>query len=255
MHCVDVRDLLQPFHDSELEVEKNVAVLKHLELCGPCRERSETDQRLRHLVQRAALPSLGPDATRRLMAAALDGDSGRWRSAPPRSPWLRRGLALAAAVLLAAGIGISQADPFCWGGCPSQDQLLLTTHVVPGQQPQPLADVEARLHRRIEAPELVGLEFMGATTLEPLGYPGRPALHFRLAQGKLCYFSLPASHAHVGRRQRLVDGREYVLIQQEGARLVGWIEGDLIQCVVPCSVLPDDELYMAAAALRLGRTG
>ena len=40
------------------------------------------------------------------------------------------------------------------------------------------------------------------------------------------------------------------VVDQDGKRLVGWLRGDVIECVVPCAKLPDCELYMAAAALR-----
>ena len=46
MNCAEFRDLLNPFLDSELEVEQNVACLKHVELCTARAAQAEHERAL-----------------------------------------------------------------------------------------------------------------------------------------------------------------------------------------------------------------
>jgi hypothetical protein len=250
MRCSDVRDLLHPFLDGELEVEKNVSVLKHLELCPTCRERSESEGRLRDLVERATHEPLSDAEQRRLLQDALSHGSSRWRRSPRPRRWIGA-LAAAAALLLSAGAYVLHADPFCWWACPTYQALLGAQEVI-HEDPVPLAQVEARIHRRIATPELVGSQVLGASFLTAAGMPAQPVVRYRLALGQVCFFSLPVAHAHVGEVRRLGDGREYLVLEREGLRFVGWLEDDgqtLAGCM-PCEALPSEELYLAAAALR-----
>lgn len=247
--CPEVRDLLVPFLDGELEVEKNVQVLKHLELCPPCRHRSEEEGQLRGLVHRCAEPL--DQATRaRILAGAFARVGAEQRATRRR----RTGLALlAAAALLVVGAGaLLGGDLLCLRGCPT-DALLLQAREAMHGEPLPLEVVEREFKRRITVPTLVSTHLLGGDVLRSCsGCPCQPMLRFGCEEGgQLAFFVIPRGHTHVGRRQALPDGREYVVVQREGLRTVGWVrpDGTLAVCM-PCNRVGEEQLFVLAAALR-----
>src|SRR5688572_13168700 len=99
MRCTSVQDLMQPFLDGELDVETTVHLLKHLELCRPCRAQARASDDLRAALVSACRERLDSDARR----AVLDGACG-CEGPPSRSrgrAWVV-GLALLLGALLAA---------------------------------------------------------------------------------------------------------------------------------------------------------
>jgi len=264
MKCADVRDLLHPFLDGELEVEKNVAVLKHLELCPACQARSEQETRLREVLARGAREELSPAERRRLVTGALDRaegaeGSGSGRITPlagRRRPVLVRALAAAAAaalLLAAGGAWLYLADPYCWHGCDTMAVLFQARERLDAA-PQPLDEVEARFARELEVPRLVGPACVGADcVVDADGAPRLPLVRYACGAGaEFGFLTIPGGHAHVGERRRLPDGKEYLVVDRGGLRFVGWIaaDGALVGCL-PGAGLAEERLVTLAAALRV----
>lgn len=251
MRCPEVRDLIHPFLDGELEVEKNVQVLKHLELCPPCRARSEEETALRGRVVACCAERLDEAARARILAGAFARAEREPLSAEPVRAAGRRLVAVAAGLLLLLGGGaLLTADPFCLRGCPTR-ALLEQARQVMRSEPLPLARVEEEFKRHIEVPTLLTTRLLGGNALRSCGGPCQPVLRFGCGEGQLCFFRIPNGHAHVGQRRQLPDGREYLVVDRDGVRFVGWVlpDGTLVGCM-PCPRLPEEQVYTLASALR-----
>lgn len=250
MRCPEVRDLLVPFLDGELEVEKNVQVLKHLELCPPCRVHSEQEGALRGLVNRCCAEPLDAAARARIMHGAFArADAER------RQGWSRRGALalLAAAAVLVAGAGaLLGSGGLCLRGCPTRS-LLIQAREAMQAEPLPLEVVEREFKRRIAVPTLVTTRLLGADVLRSCsGCPCQPMLRFGCEEGgQLAFFVIPHGHRHVGKLEALPDGREYVVVDVDGLRSVAWVraDGTLAVCM-PCRRVKQEQLFVLAAALR-----
>lgn len=250
MNCADFRDLLNPFLDSELEVEQNVACLKHVELCPTCAERVSQE---RHLHER--IVSVGREP---LAAAARVGLLGEVFARVEAEDAVRGGrlprwpLALAAALLLSlGGVWFVRSDPLCWWGC-STHALLLQAQSRLQEEPQSLAEIEQLIHRSVDCPPLVGSEVRGCQTLLSEGCPCHPLVRYSLPNNdEICYVALPGGHQHVGKERQLPDGRRYVVGRSPELRFVGWKrdDGTLAVCMPTCN-MPDEKLFVLAAALR-----
>ncbi|MBX3470226.1 MAG: zf-HC2 domain-containing protein [Planctomycetes bacterium] len=260
MRCPEVRDLLHAFLDGELEVDKNVAMLKHLELCPPCRERSGCEQELREVVVRACCEPVAPERARALLAAAcrpgpdaLGGDAPA--AAAPRVPsrrW-RRWSAAAAVVALIGGAGAWALRAPCPGSdCSTRSLLAWARAQAQLEPPLPLEDLYERLGERFDAPAPAGLTLLGGNTLTIDGQRA-PLLRYRCdCDGKVVVVArVPGVHVHGRDVRRLADGRSYVVVEHEGAKLVGWQGGDGgLWCVIGCEALPRERLYVLASAMR-----
>ncbi len=264
MRCSEVRDLLHAFLDGELEVDRNVAMLKHLELCPPCRARSEGEQQLHGMVVRACCEPVPTDRARALIAAACCRDepvdarpepaAGAVveAAAPPR--WRRRALAAAAGLALAAGVGAWAVHLPCrLGDCGPRGLLAVAREATVVEPPMPLDELYARVGERFTPPARAGLTLVGGNALTVEGR-AVPLLRYRCnCDGKeVVVARVPSAHVHDWDMQRLTDGRRYVVIEQaNGSKLVGWVADDGgLWCVIGCPATPRERLYVLASAIR-----
>jgi len=118
MLCDQVREHLSAYLDRELTAELSAAVRAHLDACSECRallkDLRATVDLLGRLPAHAASEHLSQDVQQEIERRAILAPSGSWAERPPqertlalrrKSPW-PRALAMAATLLLAAGIGI-----------------------------------------------------------------------------------------------------------------------------------------------------
>lgn len=96
MNCDDVRALLHPYTDGELELVRHLEVERHLARCPACAERERALRSLRETVSDAAPRYTAPAALRERVRLALNPAV----ATPPRRRRLGRPVALAACVLL-----------------------------------------------------------------------------------------------------------------------------------------------------------
>lgn len=269
MRCPEVRDLLHAFLDGELEVDKNVAMLKHLELCPPCRERSEGEQQLRGVVVRACCEPVDEARARALIAAACCREEPV--GATPEADEVaavtvavpivgrgRRGWAAAAAaagLLLSAGVGAWVVHLPCrLSDCGPRGLLAVAREATVVEPPMPMDDLYARVGERFTTPPVrAGLTLVGGNALTIEGRPV-PLLRYRCnCDGKeVVVARVPGAHVHDWDMQRLTDGRRYVVIEQpSGAKLVGWVAEDGgLWCVIGCPATSRERLYVLASAMR-----
>lgn len=244
MRCPEVRDLLPCFLDGELEVEKNVQVLKHLELCPRCKARSDQETALRGVVVRCCAEPLDQVTRARLVSGAFARDA-RVR--------VRRLIAVAASLLLVLGAaGFALKDPFCWRGCPTT-RLLHEVRTAMRSPPVPLSVLEDEFKRPIYAPQLRGVQMSGGNVVRnPGGCPCLPVVRYRCGEGQLCFFEIPAGHAHAGRRHVLPDGREGIALEHDGVTFIGWVrpDGVLVGCM-PCRSMSKHPQELEVYALAL----
>jgi anti-sigma factor (TIGR02949 family) len=94
--CRRIRSYLDAYLNSELLVETNLEVLKHLERCRPCEEALETRARVRQLLQRAVLKDAAPPELKARIQREIRRSS--WL---PTASWM---IAAAATIALAFGV-------------------------------------------------------------------------------------------------------------------------------------------------------
>lgn len=265
MRCPEVRDLLHAFLDGELEVEKNVAMLKHLELCPPCRARSEGEQQLHGMIVRACCEPVSAERARSLIAAAccrddaVDARDEVVVAAPAAAPvaprrWGRRLAAVAAGLLLAVGAGAWALHLPCrLGDCGPRGLLAVAREATLVEPPMPIDDLYARVGERFTAPTRPGLTLVGGNALTVDG-AAVPLLRYRCnCDGReVVVARVPSRHVHDWDMQRLTDGRRYVVVEQpNGSKLVGWVADDGgLWCVIGCPATPRERLYVVASAMR-----
>ena len=249
MRCPEVRDLLHPFLDGELPVAQNVALLKHLELCTGCRQRSEEERRLAALVVGAGTERLDEAARSALLAGAFA------RSAASERRRVSPLLAVAAALMLALGLGGTAyaTDAVClFWGCPSAcstrravDHAALAL-IPEARQPGSEADRAAPPACAMECVERKLLAAAGS------GFPERPVLRYRCKKtGNECFYvRMPGARAHRWMFRTLKDTRRYVVIARDDVRLIGWKTDDgMAFCVAPDD-LPEESLTVMASRVR-----
>lgn len=265
MRCAEVRDLLQPFLDGELEVERSVVMLKHLELCPPCHGRVEAEKRLHSLVAPACCEALCAQEKKRLLdacyarcaeadAACCDDDLAA-AAAPPRrrSRWL-----VAAAVVLAAGGLASLPHARCAWKCPKMRIMEVAaqqSQLLPPQSLESDALRRCMLETRTAPPAIEPLELKGGTPL--LLAQGEIPL-FRYAckcdGAEVVVFRLPDAHFHSWQKTHEVDGLEYISFESTsaGVRVLGWNDGQGgLWCMMGrAERVPHDRLVAVASPLR-----
>ncbi len=221
MRCEEIRQQLGPYLDNELPSGVEALVSAHLEACKTCRLESAALNRLASQLERA--PSVPvPDALWNSIEHRLDTESPRVVTPPPIEPvWAgRRGpLALAAAVILAVGLGTmglmsseSHAQPSV-SFCVLLDALPLDAHkafrkflvLYDAKQVTP---VEARRH----APELSfdtpttlpgGFRLQGVYLLRFGERPGIAARYDRNGEFLAAIFHTPVRQEHHGTHKDL----------------------------------------------------
>lgn len=257
MRCPEVRDLLQPFLDGELEVEQNVTILKHLEMCpGCCAKHRDMDQ-LRDVVARATRESVPADMRERILTGAFaQEDAGLAPVTPMRRSrrWL---LATAASVLVSVGLGgsyLAHADPFCWWNCPTFDAVARAHHTSVADQPLSVSDLAERLGHAVQAPDLAGFTLVGGNAFADEDATPRPMVTYCCDHNSavhVTYVRLPHGHDHMGAQRELTDGRVYRYGQMGGMGFVSWEDADgVLNCCVGEEGAPAERLFAMAAALR-----
>lgn len=79
MRCEEARQYLYPFIDGQIDVERNVQVLAHLNVCPACGAMFESEKRLTELVREKGAPDKAPAALReRCLRALSREDRRRW---------------------------------------------------------------------------------------------------------------------------------------------------------------------------------
>jgi anti-sigma factor RsiW len=111
VECRDVRNLLHPFIDGELDLVRHLQIEHHLADCTECAEHERGLRRLREALASAALYHPAPDALRARLQAALAPASAP--ATPPARPGRRRVRVLAAT---AAGIVLLVVASLTAGG-------------------------------------------------------------------------------------------------------------------------------------------
>lgn len=269
MRCPEVRDLLHAFLDGELEVDRNVVILKHLELCPPCRERSEVEQRLREVVVRACCEPVSAERARSLIAAACNrcepADDAAAPvdapaepvAAPARRSWRPSWRAAAAAAVVTVGLGAGGWAlhlPCRLGNCGPRGLLDVAREATVVEPPMPIPVLYERVGQRFTPPPTrAGLTLVGGNALTVEGKPV-PLLRYRTnCDGKeVVVARVPGAHVHEWDMERLTDGRQYVVIEQgNGSKLIGWVAEDGgLWCVIGCPATPRERLYVLASAMR-----
>lgn len=251
MRCPEVRDLLQPFLDGELDVDRNVTMLKHLELCAPCRTRSELEQTLRGAVMKACCESLPADRCQALLDAACAEPA----AAPPRRFVAARRVAIAAALLVAAGAGAAYLHVPCrMSDCRTRKVLALARETALLEAPKRLDEL-GKCGEAVRPPAIGGgyLSYVGANVVR-VSASEVPLLRYRCPEGKeVDLIRVPDPHVHGWDFQVLEDGKPYVVVHDGSSVLVGWVdEGDgSLWCVIGCQKsVPRERLEVLASAMR-----
>lgn len=253
-HCHEVRDLLQPFLDGELEVERSVTILKHLELCPPCRGRVDDERQLHALVPRACRTPVDPPTTRKLLDGCYARCAAEGAAAAAPRRWRRAGLT--GAVLLAVGAAGALLAPHvgCWfrGECRTKRLLAVAHHRSELDAPLPIE--RADMHG-VTPPEVKGLTLVGASPLLLAGVEVGPLLRYRTkCDGTdVVLFRLADAHFHAWETMKMCDGLDYVALEIDGTRLLAWEcdEGGGLWCVMGQSErLSQDRLLALATPLR-----
>jgi hypothetical protein len=246
--CAEVRDLIHPFLDGELEVDRNVDLLKHFELCVPCRERCDAERALQESIKRAGEERLDEVTKARVLNGAfarLDADL-----ASPRSRSVLRLVAVAAGLLLAATVGLfGYMDPMCWfGGCNTQFQI---------KQAFAAAEVGT-----VQTMLPAGVEPLRSCTDVSEGdciLACSPGLPSRLIRELICkktgkrmrLLQIPDGHLHGWELTDHKDGRRYLQkTLANGAEMVAWQNGAGVSVCVGRDELPAESLYVMAASVR-----
>ncbi len=274
MRCADVRDLMWPFLDGELEVDRNVSVMKHLELCPGCRARSEAEGALRDLVPRATAAPEAPALWLRVLdqacaradaerveaqraaaegAVALQADPAPSRSWAARARAAWRPLLAAACVLIFVGAAAGP-ELYCVARCPTLGRAAAVHHAGLLDAPRPLEElglpVEGGLGCRKATPRgvtlvgacvpVVGGEVCAVVRLR-CDCDGREVVALRLLR----------AHVHRWHERTLEDGRRYVVFRRDGVRGVGWLDAEGgLRCFVGDEAVPEGRLVAMAAAAR-----
>lgn len=271
MRCPEIRAFLHPFLDGELDVEKNVVVLQHLELCGCCRDRFEGEKRLLVRV-REAISERCPDKLRaRMYEACASVACGSAEAAPtplrpavpiasPRNP---RGFTLPWPRLLASSAAVALVflglDPLCLFGCPTV-RALTREHRAHRSEALPLTGSEEELASKLSA--LTGAHVEAprfchnCCKLQCEG--GQPVkvgdscslMRFRdpRSQGVVSFVQARGVHVHP-----MLRGQDGLYVAHEGdACFVGWREdgGDLCGFVADEPAMPVEGLVALAASVR-----
>lgn len=255
LRCPEVRDLLQPFLDGELDVDRNVSMLKHLELCPPCRVRSEHEQTLRGAVVKACCETLPADRCAALLDAACSERDAAEVAAPARRFTAARRFAIAASVLLAAGAGAIYAHVPCrLSDCRTRKVLALARETALLEAPRRLEDL-GKCGQQVKPPAIGGgyLSYIGANVVR-VSASEVPLLRYRCPEGKeVDLIRVPDPHVHGWDFQQLEDGQRYVVVNDGSSVLVGWVDetDGSLWCVIGCQKsVPRERLEVLASAMR-----
>jgi hypothetical protein len=274
VRCPEIRAFLHPFLDGELDVEKNVVVLQHLELCGCCRDRFEGEKRLLVRV-REGISERCPESLRaRVFAACSQVSCSSEKAAPPAMPfslgagrrrvipWPRVLASVATVALVFLGI-----DPLCWFGCRTVKAFAAEHRAHTG----PLALVGASgdevasklaavVGHKVESPHFCNsccpTNCEGGEFVQKVG-EGTCLLRFRRHGQVISFFQTRGVHVHP-----MLKGQDGLYVAREGdCSFVGWKDSNDAGDDRFCAVVADapavslDELVALAALIRVQEHG
>lgn len=250
--CVDVRDMLHPFVDGELEVAENVALLKHLELCEPCRKRCEQERALKGLVGSCLEECVSEVERRRILTGAF--------ARAERSRWRENLVRVAAVLAIVAGLGMAgmaYAEPCLFKPCPTEVALEAAIEAT-RHQPLPLVEVTNAFPGELKVPRPCNMEACDGYMFEAPGCAPRPMVRFRCQRSGqyVTYLRVPSKHRLCFHRAHMArDGRRYATLDSGAMRAVIWYDekGELRACLAP-KEMPEQELYVLASAVRDSET-
>jgi anti-sigma factor RsiW len=247
--CEEIRDLLSPYADGELDLVRDLEFERHLRECPACAQALE---RTRLLSTRLRDPALyhapPPDLHERVRASLPRSNRGRLSS----PPWRRLGALTAAAALVAVAVAGA-----VWGlTAPSAEDLLVrdvvARHVYSLMLTKPRLDVESSDQHTVK-PWFIGkLDF--APEVKDLSAEGFPLLG-----GRLDYLDgRPAAALVYGRQKHVINvfvwrtagrNRPPQTLERQGYHLIHWADGDRTTWII--SDLNNEELRRFADLLRL----
>jgi len=178
MNCPDVRHLLEPYADGELDLVRHVEIEQHLSACAACAEQEKNLRSLRAALSSPALYHRAPPALRtRIRLASGPVPHGRRRLLLQRA-------ALAAGVLLMIGASVTIGMLLSRSGPAADDRL--AERIVAGHvrslQVEHLTDVPSSDQHTVKP------WFRGKLDFSPQ-VPDLSALGFALSGGRLDYLA------------------------------------------------------------------
>jgi hypothetical protein len=256
MHCPEVRDLLQPFLDGELEVDRNVSMLKHLELCPPCRCRADEARALHELVSRAACEKVCAEGRARLLGQAYTRceDDPTCRG---RASWRRRAVMAAVLLVTFGGLGaMGVKHRACLTNCQMKRVIARAHQLSLLERPIPPEELVRRFGPSFTPLQIEHLSCEGGVPWTEGNCPNRPILryHCNCDGATIVVFSIDNAHVHFWQMKRLDDGRDWVVLEEDGIRVLGWFDeaNSRLWCFIGQSEVPniDTRLYVLAGNVR-----
>jgi anti-sigma factor RsiW len=246
--CDEIADLLHPFADGELDLDRSLAVERHLHECPACAGAVKELQALRAALAEPALYHRAPSGLRERVRAALR-PAGQPRAVGRAFPW--RALAVAASLALVAVLSWSTLRIL---SLPSADELLarqvVGDHVRSLMLPGSLLDVRSS-DRHVVKPW-----FVGKVTFAP---PVKDLAGFELLGGRLDYLDQHKAAALVYKRRGHVinlfvwpagdrPARPPRSLTLQGHNVILWSDGDLSYAAA--SDLNEEELRQFVQLVR-----
>jgi anti-sigma factor RsiW len=246
--CDEIRDLLSPYADGELDLVRGLEIEQHLSGCPACAAALERTRSLSARIGAAGLYHEPPADLRDRVRASLVRATGSRRRFSPS--WRRLGVAAAAAVLLAAGAwGVLRALP-ARSGTEMQARDVVAGHVR-SLMADHLVDVESSDQHKVK-PWFIGKVDV-APEVKDLAEHGFP-----LVGGRLDYLDDRPAAALVYRRGKHVINvfvwrtaeidRPPEYLERQGYHLIRWVDNERAFWVV--SDLNEQELRRFAELLR-----
>ena len=211
MNCTDVRRLLGPYADRELDLLQRVNIEEHLKGCAACAEQEENLRSLRTAVSTPSLYHRAPDGLRAKIKAGIAATAGDERGpvvaringdqARSNRTWSSRFAAIAAGILLLAGTSATVGVIASRSRFSANEQLadwVVADHVR-SLQVEHLTDVASSDHHTVKP------WFRGKLDFSPQA-PDLAAKGFQLTGGRLDYlFDRPVAALVYARRLHTIN--------------------------------------------------
>jgi anti-sigma factor RsiW len=250
--CEEIRSLLSPYADGELDLVRDLEIEQHLRECPVCARAVQRSRSLSKMLSDPALYHTPPaDLQRRVHVALGQVSAPRGRDRLISLPWRSLGLVAAAAALVAVALwGAGQGRPAL-----SRDDLLarevVSAHVRALMLPTHTLDVESSDQHTVK-PWFIGkVDFVPEVkNLAPQGFP--------LMGGRLEYLAdQPAAALVYTRAKHVINvfmwraaekDRPPEFLERQGYHLIRWTDKERMFWVI--SDLNEKELREFAELLR-----